>query len=465
MVLLIMKKILKYICLSLITVIICNIFFIAIYSFSALIPKASVINSLQKSQLTGVLKTPITSIERSTTGLGLDYGTECAAIAIGLKTKPEYRNVNKFLTRFYDGYLVSGSNIGVFDPCSGLVEIIKPTKISSEESQLKSYARNWWGMSILIQLGILLFGLATIKAYLFILTLVSLGVFYRKFSKYFNDWKIGIFLLFPLILFGDFQELHNSFPYSLFTIQLFLSAWITIIAVNSPNYRSINFFILAIILGSIYNFVFWFDFHLVLTLIPIIIYLMLVNRESYKEIYKKIFVFLFGYSFGFLITTLIKWFISVAVFGNEIWVSIKDALGLRLSSGSSGLNAPLSEYSSAFSRFPLSLRAVALNFMVFASKFIDPRNASLIGIFISCTLIIIFIIIFMVKIGFKSNFTYVDYLAATPVLLIPFFYYALTPNHSFNHAVLSYRAIPISLGFILSFIYLGKVKNDFSKLN
>jgi hypothetical protein len=34
------------------------------------------------------------------------------------------------------------------------------------------------------------------------------------------------------------------------------------------NYRSINFFILAIVLGSIYNFVFWFDFHLVLTLIP-----------------------------------------------------------------------------------------------------------------------------------------------------------------------------------------------------
>jgi hypothetical protein len=71
----------------------------------------------------------------------------------------------------------------------------------------------------------------------------------------------------------------------------------------------------------------------------------------------------------------------------------------------------------------------------------------------------------MVKIGFKSNFTYIDYLAAAPVLFIPFFYYALTPNHSFNHAVLSYRAIPISLGFILSFIYLGKVKNDFSKID
>ena len=463
MVLLNMKKILQYISFALFTVFICNIFFIAIYSVSTFIPKASVINSLQKSQITGVLKTPVTSIERSTTGLGIDYGTECAAIAIGLKTKPEYRNTNRYLARFYDGYLVSGSNVGVFDPCSGLVEIIKPTNSSTEESQLKSYARNWWGMSILIQVGILLFGLATVKTYLFILTLFSVAVFYRAFSKYFNDWKIGIFLLFPLILFGDFQELHNSFPYSLFTVQLFLSAWITICAINSVNYRSINFFILAIVLGSIYNFVFWFDFHLVLTLIPIIIYLVLVNRESYKNIYKKVFIFLAGYSFGFLITTLIKWLVSIVVFGNEIWITIKDALGLRLSSGSSGLNGSLSDYSSTFSGLPLSLRAIALNFMVFASKFIDPRNASVIGILLSFTLIIIFIIVFMVRIGLHSNFTYVEYLAATPILFIPFFYYAVTPNHSFNHAVLSYRAIPISLGFILSLIYLGKIKNNFSK--
>jgi predicted ferric reductase len=170
-----------------------------------------------------------------------------------------------------------------------------------------------------------------------------------------------------------------------------------------------------------------------------------------------------GYSFGFLITTLIKWLISIVVFGNEIWITIKDALGLRLSSGSSGLNGPLSDYSSTFSGLPLSLRAIALNFMVFASKFIDPRNASVIGILLSFTLIIIFIIVFIVRIGFHSNFTYLEYLAATPILLIPFFYYAVTPNHSFNHAVLSYRAIPISLGFILSLIYLGKIKNNFSK--
>ena len=72
-----------------------------------------------------------------------------------------------------------------------------------------------------------------------------------------------------------------------------------------------------------------------------------------REIYKKISIFVIGYIFGFLATTLIKWFISVLLFGDEIWVSIKNALSLRLSSGSSGLNQALSDYSSPISFLPL----------------------------------------------------------------------------------------------------------------
>ena len=102
MVLSTMRVYIKYIYLALISVLICNLVFVLIYGISAFMPNDSVIKSLQSSQQTGVLKTPINSIERSTTGLGLDYGTECAAIAISLKTKPEYNQVNKFFSRFYD---------------------------------------------------------------------------------------------------------------------------------------------------------------------------------------------------------------------------------------------------------------------------------------------------------------------------------------------------------------------------
>ena len=458
MVLSTMRVYIKYIYLALISVLICNLVFVLIYGISAFMPNDSVIKSLQSSQQTGVLKTPINSIERSTTGLGLDYGTECAAIAISLKTKPEYNQVNKFFSRFYDGYLVSGANTGVFDPCSGLVEIISASNDGSEESQLSSYARNWWGMSIIIQVGILLFGLAMTKSYLFILMISALSIFYCELSRYSKDWKIGIFLLSPLILFGDFQELHNSFPYSLFTIQLFFTGWIVIRLIGGDRYSSSAFLIISIAFGSIYNFIFWYNFHLVLTLIPITIYLMHFRIKPLREIYKKISIFVIGYIFGFLATTLIKWFISVLLFGDEIWVSIKNALSLRLSSGSSGLNQALSDYSSPISFLPLPLRAVVINCMAFASKFSDPRNASLMGILIGFTLILVLVYFYRKKVVVYSTVSKREFFNTLPVLCIPLFYYLLTPNHSFNHAVLSYRAIPISLGFILSFIYLGKTR-------
>lgn len=452
-----LKILLKYFSYAFITVFICNIVFVAIYSFSALIPKDSVIESLQKAQNFGVLKTPINSIQRSSTGLGIDYGTECAAIAIGLKSLPEE---NKFVGPFYDGYLVSGANIGVFDPCSGLVEILDNNNSGSEISQLNSYARNWWGMSIIVHIGILFFGLATVKTYLYISTMLLLGVFYYSFSNYFRDWKIGLYLLFPFILFGDFQELHNSFPYSLFTIQLFLFAWIVLKLVVSSKYSPINFFVISIVFGSIYNFIFWYNFHLILTLIPIVIYLLKFKVESIGEIYKKIFLFLSGFSFGFIVTTLFKWIIGVVLFGNEIWISIKHALGLRLSSGNSGLNQPLSDYSSAFSDWPLSIRAIVLNCMVFASKFIDPRYASYFGLILAITMIIFGILRFSKQFDLRLRFSKLEIFAFLPILSIPFFYYALTPNHSFNHAALSYRALPISLGFVLSFMYLSRIRND-----
>lgn len=458
MVLSTMRVYIKYILLALTSVLICNLVFVLIYGISAFMPSDSVIKSLQGSQKTGVLKTPITSIERSTTGLGIDYGTECAAIAIGLKTKPAYDHVNKFFSRFYDGYLMSGANTGVFDPCSGLVEIISASDDESKESQLSSYARNWWGMSIIIQAGVLLFGLAMTKSYLFILMILALSIFYYELSRYFKDWKIGIFLLSPLILFGDFQELHNSFPYSLFTIQLFFTGWIVIRLIGGAKYSNNAFLIVSIVLGSIYNFIFWYNFHLVLTLIPMTIYLIYFRVKPLREIYKKISIFVISYVFGFLTSTLIKWLISVLLFGDEIWVSIKNALALRLSSGSGGLNQALSDYSAATSFLPLPLRAIVINCMAFASKIIDPRNASLTGILIGFTLILMFVFFYCRKVVVYSTISKREFLNIVPVLCVPLFYYLLTPNHSFNHAVLSYRAIPVALGFVLSFIYLGKIR-------
>jgi hypothetical protein len=454
------QKVIKLVGLSILVIFICNLLFTLIYMSSVMIPKDKVIESLRKSEATGVLKTPLGSIERSTTGLGLDYGTECAAISVGLKDKPMQKNVNKLFSRFYDGYLVQGRNLQTFDPCSGLRELINPSNSSLKESGLISYARNWWGMSIFIQLGILLFGLASVKTYLFIATIIFVSIFYYKFSKLMSDWKPGIFLLAPLILFGDFQEIHNSFPYSLFTIQLFTSSLILIKVLKSPKFEYLNLFLISITMSSIYNFVFWLDFHIVITFVSAVIYLILVNKETIMEIYKKIFIFLSGYIVGFITTTIIKWTLSIFFFGAEVRETIGTALQVRLSAGTDGLNGPLLDYSSTFSSVPVPIRAVFLNAMVFASKIVDPRNASALGIVIIFLLFLFLFLKFVntykpTKILGKRNF-----LAFIPVFLIPYVYIMLTANHSFNHAVLIYRAIPVSVGFLLSLIHVMYAQNE-----
>lgn len=439
-------------------IVLCNLIFTAIYASSTLIPKSKVIDSLQKSQSNQTLKTPLGSVERSTTGLGIDYGTECVAISIGLKNNPRYQDVNVYLQRFYDGYLGSGANKGVFDPCSGLVELIDSTKNLAQDPNLVSYSRNWWGMSIVIQLGILLFGLATTKIYLYILMMISLSALYYQITNYFKDWKIGILILFPFILFGDFQELQNSFPFALFTIELFISGFLIMYYLNRDLLNFKKILNLSLILGSVYNFIFWFNFHLILTFIPILIFISLFRVEQINSIYKKIAIFIIGFCSGFVFSTAIKWLISGVLFGTEIWESIKLALNTRL--GTSGLNGPLADYSSSFSGFPVSLRAIVINVMVAMSKIVDPRNASFAGTIIIFAILLIAAVGFLTKVVFFRELKFKEFLTALPIFLIPYFYFILTPNHSFNHAVLSYRAVPLSIGFLIGLAYLSRLRAE-----
>jgi hypothetical protein len=444
--------------IALLTILLCNFVFALIYGFSYLIPKQDVIHSLQEAQATSVLKTPLNSIERSTTGWGIDYGTECVALSTGLKDKTTYSGFDKLKSRFYDGYLVSGANVGVFDPCAGLTQLLNLNESPTQDKNLISYARNWWGMSVLMHTLIWLIGLASAKMFLYIGMVISMATFYYSFSRQIGDYRVGILFLFPVVLFGDFQELHNSFPYSIFTIELFVMGIVCLNLIKPGHYSSKKFIISSTIMGCIYNFIFWLDFHIVLTFIPVLIFMILYRKETNLSIFNKMFIFGFGFGFGFIVTALIKWLISVALFGNEILLTIKDALNLRLGSDSLGVNQALSQYSSGFTGFPLSIRAIVVNTMVFASKYIDPRAASSIGITIFAIIYLFLLIYFIKKMSPIKNIKLSEMFFALLLFLIPFGYYFVTPNHSFNHAVVTYRAISISFGFLLSFMYISKIR-------
>ena len=420
---------------------------------SSFIPTETVVKQLKNSQETGVLKTPENSISRSTTGLGIDFGTECVALSINLQQKAEQINTNKILSRFYESYVPSSVNKNQFDPCAGLLELINTQNSNELTQHIDSYARNWWGISILIQIGVALFGLASFKSYLYSIMIILMVLLYLRISKEMNNYLIGLLLLAPFVLTGDFQDLYNVAPYSLFTIQMFLFGIILLRVLKKKNNQLISIFKISVLFGSVYNFMFWLNFHLVMTFLPSLIFLILLNRSSYKEIMRKIAILFTGFTAGFILTTFIKWIISILIYGENIQNQIVNALQLRLSSGENGLNNPLLNYTSSVDFLPLSLRAIVVNLMVYASKIIDPRNTNLVTIGVIFSITVILGLYLLRKSFFLLNTAKQYLFQALPIFLIPLIYFAVTPNHSFNHAAVTYRAIPLTLGFILSILY------------
>lgn len=458
-----MNKYIRILTRALLTILLCNSVFVGTYLIASFIPTEKVLQSLQKSSFTGVLRTPMYSIERATTGWGIDYGTECVALSNGLLKPTEFREINPILFRFYDSYLPYGQNDGIFDPCAGLQKIISSDKIENLNFESISYARNWWGMSILIQISIVLFGLATAKTYLVIGTIIAIAVFYYKFTHHIGNWKAGLFLLFPFIFFSDFQELHNSFPYSVYTIQIFISAAIILSVIMGSNFSYHSLFNKAIVLAAVYNFMFWFGLHIVITLVVSVMFLLLFQREKIAVVYGKILVYILGSVLGFLSTTVIKWIVSISIFGGEISESIKNSVRMRVSAGTEGLSGPLLDYSANFSQMPIPIRTVVLNLMVFASKIIDPRNASVLGITLTLFSLVTITAWSVYRYRLHTTLSRVSIFWFLPILMIPFIYLGMTANHSFNHAVITYRSIPLSVGFLLAFVYqsyVNKSKNS-----
>lgn len=434
-----------------------NFFYIGIYSASYLIPKSTVFESLNYSQEKGILKTPSNSIERSPSGANIDYGTECVALSIGLKDKEFYSGYKKYLSRFYEGYDDSGKNLGVFDPCSGLNSILGSGDSKVYEAQ-ESYARNWWGISIIIQLLIFLFGLATTKMVLFNLLLILIIVFSLQLSKYTKDVKLVFLVVLPFLLFTDLQDVYQSTPYVLSYIQVFLSGLAMLNYLNRFSFNLRYFFAISLILGSIYNFIFWLNFHVAFTFVIVLLFVLHFRRFPFPVIYKRITVFFIGYMLGFICTTIFKWIISVIIFGNEITETIKFALNLRLSPGSRGLSESLMNYTDSFSIFPLPIRAIIINILLFGSKFLDIRYATFFGVIVIALSLSVVTLYFFHKYNPLHNLSKFEIIMSMPILLGPLGYFALTSNHSFNHAGVTYRSIAFVLSGFLSLLYLGKTR-------
>ena len=451
-----------------------NSVFVALYSLSDFIPRNRVISEIHENFKSGVLKDPAWSIGRASTGWGIDFSTECIALGNNLQHP---KGISGVVAPFYDYYPIKSPNSPGLDPCSGLKDISNGGVISTSNNTAGNYYRNWWGISIFGQIAVAFIGLATFKLLLLILNILF-------FIKYLYDLiggelsrrnvKFITLLGAPYLFFSDFFEVNNSYPHSVANLMMLLTglSLSRVLGGNGFNYQKLMYF--AIGAGSIYNFMFWIlpQNALEIGLISIAICGIRLSWEN-KKIVSSSLIYVFSWAIGFISTTLIKWLISLALIGPKVYGSILGPLSIRISQGNAGLNQPLQDYLGGLGSRPLWLNSILINYAAALARVIDPRLA-----IVTITLLVFAILIISyLKIVLHLLFSNRNFLSASvfieekrylPFMLLgfPLIYYALTPNHSFNHATMTFRTIPLSVGGFLasSYLILGKIelKQSFS---
>lgn len=464
---LVTRKMLQVLAFPLLLLIAANFCFSLLYLTGIFIDKPRLINQLKKAEISGVFTTPPWSIGRATTGWGIDYGTECIALGMNLSDEPhKYEGIR---ARFYDSYSQKGTDSPGLDPCGGLSDILNDTK---EQYPSGTYLRNWWGISIFSQFMVIFFGLAQFKLIISVLNLIAIALIFRNFSQRIqtkNPHKTIFLFLFPFLALSDFIEIHNSFPHAIATLLMFC----TVIGIekltNKRNLGLISIAYFAIVSGAIYNFSFWILPQNVLIMgAGALLLLGYSEAIRFHLILKQISVFGIYWIMGFIGSTVIKWIISFFLFGDEVTSSIRSSLSLRLSQGNSGLNTPLQNYLGGLGERPLWFNSILINYAAFFQKLVDPRYSSLI-------LVVTIIVFFNLALGLlfiakirkivrSGNIYDLGIFAITAaVLLSPALYYAITANHSFNHATMTFRSIPIAIGIFLAICdQIGKPKIELS---
>jgi hypothetical protein len=464
---LVTRRMLRALVFPLLLLIAANFCFSLLYLSGNFIDKPRLINQLRNAEISGVLTTPPWSIGRATTGWGIDYGTEC--IALGMNLSDDQYNHEGIRTRFYDSYLQKGTNSPGLDPCGGLSDVLNNTK---DRYPPGTYLRNWWGISIFSQFMVIFFGLAQFKLIIGVLNLIAIALIFRNFSqriKTKNPFKTIFLLLFPFMALSDFIEIHNSFPHSIATLLMFC----TVIGIERLTRKknlgltSIAFF--AIISGAIYNFSFWILPQNVLIMgVGALLLLGYSETIPFISILKQISVFGIYWIIGFIGSTIIKWIISLFLFGNEVTSGIRSALSLRLSQGNIGLNTPLQNYLGGLGGRPLWFNSILINYAAFFQKLVDPRYSGLILVvaiivFFNLALGLLFISKIRKIVRSGNSYDLGIFAINAAVLLSPALYYAITANHSFNHATMTFRSIPISIGIFLAMCdQMGKPKIELS---
>lgn len=403
------------------------------------------------------------NVGRGPTGWGTDQATECLSLNMGLL---QPNSLQSLLLNTYP----TPKNLE-YNPCQGLKDWAYK---NSKQIEWGTYARYWFGHSVVTTWLTYLFGLGFTRNLLFCFLLIGYFLLIRSIS--FNMAQCGIstrkaYLVSTsslLIYFfsAGILDLASSIPHLLSELLIVLTG----IALNYYFFKlnNLKFFTLAFGCGGLYVVIVYAINPQSIFVTPLcwVLNPLIFNLKNIKLFIKKIFLAVSGLILGFLVLWSSKLIIIKALTNFPIGTEFVNQFKHRASQDISQLSTGVSNHLNFIQELPSFIQAILANIFAYSVKFWDPRFSSsyfgliIIVIIFFVYLLFLFLFKFIKKIRHYDLITILKLLTFFSPILFILFWYGFLAQHSFDHSTYTFRSLAL---VISSVIYLAAF--NFKKYN
>ncbi len=353
--------------------------------------------------------------------------------ALMLLTAKDNTDRNPFTSAIY-AYHLSGENIG--DNPNVVI-----TDMNNTEYEESSYNRYWHGYLVFLKPLLMIFNYQQIQILIsFAVLALIVAVIYllqkKNFNKYIIPYTVTVALMFPAAIMISIQYF--------IVFAIFNLAMVIILLFFDKILKTKNFFYLFLIIGMLTSYFDLLTYPVVTLGIPLLIWLVLLNRDkvlSFKKNIRQITLGAIGWGIGYFGLWFGKWVLGSMITGKNLISTALAQAGFRTSS-----TTELEE----ISRWdPIS--------KAFENVFTGP-----VGFVLILFLIVLVVLLVAKKIRFNKQ-SAKNNLWMFVIALIPLIWYFSLANHSYWHMFFTYRTMMILVFAVGCYIISVLEKSEKSK--
>lgn len=414
-----MKKGLTYLIIFIILILV----YIASLIITSLIPSSLIKEQVTKTSETLIKETNVGLIDLKVKNIYLDNYTVALMINNAYSMDNKDPLSSSLLVR--KNYLPGITQIVYEDTSKELVSASKYEKLDGV-GELKDtvngaitesfeYARYWHGYLIILKPLLLFFNIEQIRiistVLIITLSIYLLWIIYKKIDKKTAILFLGAILFCEIFVLGwELQGQLNIYIALIFSIVLLR---------NNKTGKKKNIYKLFFAIGSITNFFDFLTIPIITYAIPLMLYFKMESKEhkrTIKEIVELILKSGIAWVIGYALTWVVKWIIVDCIYDRNIIIkSIMQA----------------------------QYRGLDLKF-----GYIQTIVNNLMGLGIIPMAVLIYLIafnIFMISINVIKKINNINNVFYIIVSLIPFVWYFVVREHSYQHAIFTYRTLYITI--------------------